>query len=239
MSRKPIKSADLSAAPIATADAGPVGFAPLPQAERPPLGALVADADPAPIASASPPVLDDHGHDPAAYQWVPVLRKRRADGWSPQKQRDYIETLADTGLVEDSARAVGMSVASCYRLRRAPGAESFAAAWDAAIHQASRKLVDIAFDRAINGSDEPVFDKHGTRVGRRMKTNDRLLMFLLRTHLPGRYGSVRDGHREPAPPLCPARGRGDRDAGAGRASRPASADVARSARGRARDRRHG
>ncbi len=92
---------------------------------------------------------------PAAYDWVPVLRKRRADGWSPQKQRDFVEALADTGLVEESARVVGMSVASCYRLRRAPGAESFARAWDAALDFGALRLKDIAMDRAMTGQLVP------------------------------------------------------------------------------------
>jgi hypothetical protein len=41
--------------------------------------------------------------------------------------------------------------------------------------------------RATNGSDAPVFDKEGSRVGRRMRQNERLPMFLLRAHLPARY----------------------------------------------------
>jgi hypothetical protein len=156
--------------------------------KREPQGDLVP-AEPAPSA------LDAYGFDPADYEWVPVLRKRRSDGWTPQRQVDFIAALADTGCVAEAARIVGMSVMSCYRLRRAPGAENFAAAWDAALQQAARKLVDIAFDRAIHGSDEPVFDKDGRRVGRRMRTNDRLLMFLLGKYMPERFGRDRDARR--------------------------------------------
>ena len=99
-----------------------------------------------------------------------------------------------------------MSVQSAYRLRRAPGAEGFAAAWDAAIAQASRKLVDLAFDRAIHGSDEPVFDREGHRVGRRMRQNDRLLMFLLRAYMPERFRHAHKSERraeEGSPPAPP------------------------------------
>src|SRR3546814_15381884 len=83
---------------------------------------------PAPDATPAPkpepiPALDAHGHDPAAYEWVPVLRKRRKDGWSPDKQRAFIEVLADTGSVATAAQRVGMSESSAYRLRRSPGAE--------------------------------------------------------------------------------------------------------------------
>ena len=133
--------------------------------------------------------LDANGFDPDAYKWIPVLRRPRSDGWTPQRQTEFIAALADCGVVEEAARAVDMSPKSCYRLRRAPGAGNFAAAWDAAIHNASKRLLDVAFDRAINGSDEPVYDKDGRRVGRRMKTNDRLLMFLLRAYMPDRFRS--------------------------------------------------
>ena len=149
--------------------------------------------------------LDAHGYDPSAYDWVPVLRRPRPDGWTPQRQRDFIAALADCGCVEQAARETCMSVTSCYRLRRAPGAEHFAAAWDAALVQASRRLVDLAFDRAINGSDEPVFDKEGHRVGRRMKTNDRMLMFLLRAYMPERFRhahhTTRFADEEPPPQI--------------------------------------
>src|SRR3546814_5344716 len=80
------------------------------------------DAAPATVPE-STPELDAHGHDPAAYDWVPVLKKRRKDGWSPDKQRAFIEALADSGSVATAAQRVGMSESSAYRLRRAPGAD--------------------------------------------------------------------------------------------------------------------
>lgn len=132
--------------------------------------------------------LDAHGHDPDDFIWIPVPRKRRHDGWTPEKQREFIETLADTGSVVGAARAVGLSKQSAYALRRSKGAEGFAAAWDAAIGQASRLLADVAFDRAINGVEQHVIDKEGHHIYTHMKTNDRLLMFLLRAHQPQIYG---------------------------------------------------
>lgn len=164
---------------------------------------------PAPDEPRSPtPYIDANGFDPADFRWVPVRRQRHhANGWSEAKQRRFIEELADTACVESAARAVGMSVSSAYALRRAPGGEAFANAWLAARQQGAHKLADLAFDRAIHGSDEPVFDRHGNRIGRRMRQNDRLLMFLLRAHLPERY---RHAHRDarlpgekPAPPVEP------------------------------------
>ena len=150
------------------------------------------------------PALDAHGFDPEAYDWVPVLRKPRRDGFTPQRQLEFIRALADTGCVQTAAQAVGMSPKSCYRLRNSPEGVPFAAAWDAALPYAARHLLDLAFDRAIHGSDEPVFDKEGRRVGRRMRQNDRLLMFLLRGFMPERFRYAhRDlrGEHEPPPPL--------------------------------------
>ena len=37
--------------------------------------------------------LDAHGHDPDQYDWYPILRRPRADGWTPARQRLFIETL--------------------------------------------------------------------------------------------------------------------------------------------------
>ena len=153
------------------------------------------DAPPAPTTETA---LDAHGHDPAAYDWVPVLKKRRKDGWSPDKQRAFIEALADSGSVATAARAVDMSESSAYRLRRAPGAAAFDRAWSAAIDAASKKLLDAAFERALVGTDEPVFDRDGNRVGRRLRQSDRLLMFLLRAYGPDCFRSNAVGRNDPA-----------------------------------------
>lgn len=137
--------------------------------------------------AAAPPALDANGFDPGQFDWLPVPRARRADGWVPTKQQAFIEALADTASVTEAARLVGMSITSCYRLRRAPGAEGFAAAWDAAIEQSTKRLLDVALDRAINGVEEPILDHSGTVVQFRRRYNDRLLMFLLRGHHSGHY----------------------------------------------------
>lgn len=92
------------------------GLVPEPQPES-------AQALAPPPAAASPPAIGEDDspepYDPAEYRWVPVRRKPRLDGWTDEKQRRFIETLADTGLVNVAARAVGMTRESAYRLRRA------------------------------------------------------------------------------------------------------------------------
>ncbi|TPG13678.1 hypothetical protein [Sphingomonas oligophenolica] len=171
-----------------TVDALPTGAFAIPILADPPprAAALVTTAPPA-----LPIPADAHGGpNPDDYDWVPVLRRRRPDGWSPDKQRLFVETLADTACVTTAAEAVGMSASSAYRLRRARDGAAFAAAWDAALEQGAHVLIATAFDRAIHGSEEPVFDRDGRRVGRRFRQNDRLLMFLLRKLQPERFGDA-------------------------------------------------
>jgi hypothetical protein len=167
-------------------------------APTPPRDIVVHDDPP-------PPAFDINGFDPNDFEWRPVPRRPRADGWTPEVQRAFIETLADTGMVSAACEAVDMSTRSAYRLRRAPGAESFARAWDAALDAAADALADIAFSRAIEGVEEPVFDRDGCRIGAKTRYNDRLMMFLLRSYRPARFGPAPDSARQPGeapPPLA-------------------------------------
>lgn len=162
-----------------------------------------ADAAPTPPApsraltveeiGAPPPSIDPETFDPSEFEWRPVPRRPRRDGWTPDVQRKFIEVLADTGLVSAAAHAVDMSEQSAFRLRRAPGGESFARAWEAATSAAATRLIDVAFTRAIDGVDMPVFDRDGCRIGSKRQYSDRLMMFLLRAYRPDRF---RHAHRD-------------------------------------------
>ncbi|RIA44610.1 hypothetical protein DFR49_2857 [Hephaestia caeni] len=147
------------------------------------------------------PPVDLDAFDPDEFEWRPVPRRPRADGWSPEVQRAFIEALADTGMVEHAARAVDMSVQSAYRLRRAAGSEGFARAWTAAVEAASHRLIDLAFRRAIEGEEVPVFDRDGCRIGAKWQHSDRLLMFLLRAYQPARFRHAHQSIRRPEEPL--------------------------------------
>jgi len=126
---------------------------------------------------------------PPLPDFTPVPRKFRHDGWTPERQRAFIEALADTGSVTRAAGMVNIAQANCYALRRAPGAESFRRAWEAALDFGVQRLRDIAFERAIEGQLIPVF-AGGKLMGYRRKHNDALLMFLLR-----QYGQDAEGRR--------------------------------------------
>jgi hypothetical protein len=59
--------------------------------------------------------------------------KPRFDGWTPDRQLVFLETLARTRSVSAASISAGMSRESAYRLRRRAGAGLFAAAWDRAM----------------------------------------------------------------------------------------------------------
>lgn len=126
-----------------------------------------------------------------APDFTPVPVRYRYDGWVPDKQREFIELLADCGCVDEAARAVGMSRATAYALRRRPDAQAFRLAWDAALDAAVARLNDAALARAINGVPVPIFHG-GEQVGERRHYNERLTMFLLRYRDPVRYGKWLD-----------------------------------------------
>ncbi|MEO0462066.1 MAG: hypothetical protein AAF127_02975 [Pseudomonadota bacterium] len=118
----------------------------------------------------------------------PVPIKPRSDGWTPERQHEFIEALADTGSVEAACKQVNMSTVGAYRIRRLPEGESFAREWEAALQLGVRRLEDVAMERALNGVEEP-FYVYGKHVGTRTRHNDRLLMFMLRNRAPERFGN--------------------------------------------------
>ena len=124
-------------------------------------------------------------------EFTPVPRKYRHDGWTPERQRAFVAALADTGSVSRAAAMVNMAQANCYTLRRAPGAESFRRAWEAALDFGVARLKDIAFERAIDGYLVPVFVA-GKLMGFRRRHNDALLMFCLRHYGQDAGGQAHD-----------------------------------------------
>ena len=122
--------------------------------------------------------------------FTPVPRQvRQENGWTPARQRKFIEALAETASVRQAALAVNMSKVSCYQLRNHPQGADFKRAWDAAVDAGVAFLKDIAFERAVEGELEPVWVR-GEMKGYKRKFSNSLLMFLLR-----QYGQDNDGKR--------------------------------------------
>ena len=94
-----------------------------------------------------------------AFSPVPV--RPRADGWTPARQAAFIAALSLTHCIRSAAARAGMSRESAYRLRRHPGAASFAAAWDAILDNfgqlGPRKVTpDELWRRAQQGLLQPL-----------------------------------------------------------------------------------
>jgi hypothetical protein len=122
-------------------------------------------------------------------EFAPVPRQTtRFDGWTPERQRGFIEALADTGSVKSAAHAVNMTPEGAYLLRRHPQGHEFRKAWEAALTLGVQRLEDHAMDRALNGVEVPVYS-YGKIIGSRMAYNDRLLMFLLRNRASQRFAA--------------------------------------------------
>lgn len=121
--------------------------------------------------------------------FTPVPRRnKRHDGWTPERQRAFIETLADLGSVKAAARAVGMTAESAYQLRRHPQADEFRKAWEGALALGVERLEDVAMERALHGVEVPVYG-YGKVIGTRRVYNDALLMFMLRNRAPRRFSA--------------------------------------------------
>lgn len=114
---------------------------------------------------------------PSAFDPVPL--RHRHDGWTPERQRAFIEHLADTLCPETAAAAVGMSVRTAYELRRRAGAEGFAAAWDAALLRGiGEKGRSRLVDQAVNGRLVRRF-YHGQLIAEERVYSERLLLALV------------------------------------------------------------
>jgi hypothetical protein len=94
---------------------------------------------------------------------VPLVRSRH-DGWTPARQRIFLAALLTTGIVSRAAKAAEMGVTSAYNLRKRPGAESFAAAWDQVEREARDRALAYVIEHVINGETRPRFYR-GRYVG--------------------------------------------------------------------------
>ena len=114
-------------------------------------------------------------------------RAARRNSITPDRQRAFIAALAATGIVTQAAREIGASLEALYRLRNQPGAEGFAAAWEAAIDRGMQRLEDCALERALTGEERPVV-RGGEVVTTWRRYDTQLLLFLLRQRCGHRYG---------------------------------------------------
>jgi hypothetical protein len=108
----------------------------------------------------------------------PVPLRYRTDGLTPQKQREYVEVLADTGVARVAAARIGVSEQAINRVRRRADARSFDLACDAAQRHGARRLRSIAYERAIEGTIRRHY-YHGELKSEELVFDNRLLIYLL------------------------------------------------------------
>ena len=130
---------------------------------------------------------NQHSESPEAALIVPglpshtasqPLTSARANGWTPERQRIFCETLAECGNVDMAAKAVGMTRQSAYRLRRRSEGRSFSLAWDAALKIARGRLMSEVIDLASEGISETII-KDGEIVAERRRRDPRILLTVI------------------------------------------------------------
>lgn len=119
---------------------------------------------------------------------------------SKRAERLFHLTLGATGSLAAAARAAGVSPAEARRLRAQPVPEGLEQSvrqggqvrqWEEAV----AALEQEAVRRALFGVAEPVFHQ-GRECGAKAKHSDALLIFLLKTLRPERYGPATKRARE-------------------------------------------
>jgi|GEM_PF-3174209 len=119
------------------------------------------------------------GHPPKSpLDFDPVPVRYRADGLTPQKQREYVEALADSGIARHAAARIGISEQAVNRLRRRADAASFNLACEAARRIGARRLHAIAWERAVEGTIKRYY-YHGELKSEERVYDNRLLIYLL------------------------------------------------------------
>ena len=93
-------------------------------------------------------------------------RAQRFDGWTPDRQRTFLEAIAEGHTVVTACVKVGMASSSAYALRRRAAGAGFALGWRAANLLARDKVADTLLARAIDGQVETVTRRNGDTITR-------------------------------------------------------------------------
>jgi hypothetical protein len=135
--------------------------------------ALIASAPPGQLPESLIEDAMTSGRTTARPGWSP-----RIDGWTPERIRIFLVSLAQCGVVGDAARAAGMSKQSAYAFRNSARGRHFEVGWRAAHLLARRQLGDELLSRALHGCVE-VLTRGGEVIGERHRHDNRLAMAVL------------------------------------------------------------
>ena len=103
----------------------------------------------------------------------------RHDGWTPARQRAFLETLAAEGVVKTACAAAGLSREAAYGFRQRTSGAAFALGWDAAVLIARTRLIDTLMERALEGQRDVTTYDSETHTRERDWHDNRLAMSLL------------------------------------------------------------
>ena len=81
----------------------------------------------------------------------PAPLRRRVNGWTAERQREFIAALAETGCVSEACAEVGITARSAYGCANMPRARRFVPRGTHAQHLAATRLTALAWERAIHG----------------------------------------------------------------------------------------
>ena len=110
--------------------------------------------------------------------------------------KTFLHYLGRSGSVTYAASRAGLERRTLYR--RKARDEQFAAQWDEALNLGIDRLQDDAMQRALNGTERPLF-RNGRQVGSMQQYDNRLLQFLLRAHRPDIYAEKKQSAIPPLP----------------------------------------
>lgn len=109
-----------------------------------------------------------------------VAGQERAGGWDRPKRAIFLRTLRRTKCVETACASAGMRPQAAYALkaRSAP----FARAWARALAFEMPSVLEVAWERAVNGREVPIV-RGGEVVGSERRVSDMLLRELVRAEI--------------------------------------------------------
>lgn len=107
-------------------------------------------------------------------------RTPRHDGWTPDRQRQFLERIANGATVERACGAVGLAVSSAYAFRQRAAGQGFALGWKAATLLSRDRGADELMTRAMDGITDTVTRADGSIWSRHRHDNRTALALLHR-----------------------------------------------------------
>ena len=117
----------------------------------------------------------------------PQMQPTSGRSWTKEKEKKFLEMLAETCNVTRACEAVGMSTNGAYKRRRKNAA--FRAAWVETISAAYQRLELVLLDRTFNGTEKIVIRRDGTEDRMREYPNG-VGLSLLKMHRSAAQGSA-------------------------------------------------